>query len=270
LSVCVGSSPYNTLLLGITAGAILGTSAQFFLKVHKLSIKTHKDVRLSWEKAKNALLGSFRRSLLEAAGISLLVSLFCYFAFSTMGENIRLALSLILGGYFGALTLMLRLLSNITVEKTTVKTVRPNQGIIDSRKRALYVAKYTSIFMATITTVILLIIPYNNKSILELVILGWFTSVVSGVAASFIHDSGRACQQHFALRLVLTLTGDIPWNFSRFLDYCSQPTKLAFLNKLGGGYQFFNELLKEYWASSTYSEEIKQPEESAVPIKSAA
>ena len=41
--------------------------------------------------------------------------------------------------------------------------------------------------------------------------------------------------KHYALRLILWLSGCIPFKFIKFLDHCA---KLIFLKKVGGGYIF--------------------------------
>jgi hypothetical protein len=50
----------------------------------------------------------------------------------------------------------------------------------------------------------------------------------------------------FASRFILSLNGDIPWNYVRFLDYA---TERVFLRKVGGGYIFIHRMLMEYFAS---------------------
>ncbi|BAY72690.1 NACHT domain-containing protein [Trichormus variabilis] len=52
---------------------------------------------------------------------------------------------------------------------------------------------------------------------------------------------GDACIQHFALRLTLYLNGHIPWNYARFLDYC---TERMLLQRVGGRYRFIHKLLQ--------------------------
>jgi MFS family permease len=240
------------IVLGIAAGCILGTSVQYFLKVHKRPIKTHKEVFLSVQKAKDTSWIFLKESVKDAIMIGGFLFLFCFvflqiFDYPMM---LRLRMGLIIGGFFGLITLIIRLLSNSLVEKKEVKTVKPNQGILDSRKKAYLMAKITTVGLAIINTLLILIIHHSQIDKLPVtLILGLCSALVTGGVAAFMHDSGRACQQHFTLRIVLSLTGDIPWNYAKFLDYVSKSNKLNFLNKIGGGYQFFNEMFKEHFAS---------------------
>jgi hypothetical protein len=62
---------------------------------------------------------------------------------------------------------------------------------------------------------------------------------------ALILGGGKACIQHFALRLILYRDGYIPWNYARFLDYAAER---IFLQKVGGGYIFIHRLLLEHFA----------------------
>ncbi len=239
------------IVLGIAAGCILGTSVQYFLKVHKRPIKTHKEVFLSVQKAKDTSWIFLKESVKDAIMIGGFLFLFCFVFLQIFHYpmRVRLWMGLIIGGFFGLITLIIRLLSNSLVEKKEVKTVKPNQGILDSRKKAYLMAKITTVGLAIINTLLILIIHHSQIDKLPVtLILGLCSALVTGGVAAFMHDSGRACQQHFALRIVLSLTGDIPWNYANFLHYVSEFNKIDFLNKIGGGYQFFNEKFKEHLA----------------------
>lgn len=48
-------------------------------------------------------------------------------------------------------------------------------------------------------------------------------SLIIMVSISLIFsNSSQAVLQHFSLRLVLTFNNYIPWNYARFLDYCTE------------------------------------------------
>ena len=52
--------------------------------------------------------------------------------------------------------------------------------------------------------------------------------------------------RHSILRLILWLDGSIPWNYARFLDYC---TDRLLLQRVGGGYRFIHKSLQEHFAA---------------------
>lgn len=51
--------------------------------------------------------------------------------------------------------------------------------------------------------------------------------------------------EHFIVRLILFLSGKIPWKYEQFLD---EATELGFLQKVGSGYIFFHQKLQDYFA----------------------
>ncbi|MEM8642414.1 MAG: hypothetical protein AAGG51_26895 [Cyanobacteria bacterium P01_G01_bin.54] len=70
------------------------------------------------------------------------------------------------------------------------------------------------------------------------VLYGLFLGANAGGLASAI--------QHLSLRICLRLFGHGPWNYSKFLRYC---TDRGFLQRVGGGYRFVHALLREHFAS---------------------
>jgi hypothetical protein len=51
----------------------------------------------------------------------------------------------------------------------------------------------------------------------------------------------------FILRFILYPNGYIPWNYARFLDYA---TDRLFLQRVGGGYRFMHDLLRQHFAAN--------------------
>ncbi|MEQ8385358.1 MAG: NACHT domain-containing protein [Coleofasciculus sp. A1-SPW-01] len=51
--------------------------------------------------------------------------------------------------------------------------------------------------------------------------------------------------EYFVLRLTLWLTGQMPWNITRFLDYC---TERLILQRVGNRYRFIHRLVQEHFA----------------------
>ncbi|MEX6779890.1 NACHT domain-containing protein [Limnospira fusiformis NRMCF6962] len=52
--------------------------------------------------------------------------------------------------------------------------------------------------------------------------------------------------RRFILRLILGLTGQMPWNITRFLDYC---TERLILQRVGNRYRFIHRLVQEHFAN---------------------
>ena len=67
----------------------------------------------------------------------------------------------------------------------------------------------------------------------------------TGLIFGLIEGAGKACIQHFTLRLILYRNGFIPWNYAHFLDYA---VERIFLQKVGGGYIFIHRFLLEHFA----------------------
>lgn len=51
--------------------------------------------------------------------------------------------------------------------------------------------------------------------------------------------------QHFILRLILWLSGNIRWNYAKFFAHTR---KHKFIQRVGGRYQFMHELLQKHFA----------------------
>jgi len=73
---------------------------------------------------------------------------------------------------------------------------------------------------------------------------GLISGLIGGLRGGLI-GSGQACIQHFALRWILFRSGNAPWNYARFLDYC---TERLFLQRVGGRYRFIHKSLQEHFA----------------------
>lgn len=73
---------------------------------------------------------------------------------------------------------------------------------------------------------------------------GLALSLVIGALAAF-QKGGIFFFRHFAVRAILAKQGLLPWQTVRFLDFA---TATSFLQKVGGGYIFKHDLLRDYFA----------------------
>ena len=119
--------------------------------------------------------------------------------------------------------------------------LRDNQGVYTS----LFNSLLFGIFSIPPALITLYAVQYLNNS----KILGFYEELILGVSLSFIVVSMfgglLAAIEHFALRITLWLFGYSPWNYSKFLRYC---TDRGFLQRVGGGYRFVHALLRDHFA----------------------
>jgi len=74
--------------------------------------------------------------------------------------------------------------------------------------------------------------------------VGLFYGLFFGILVG-MEFGGLACIQHFFLRGILFCNGSMPWNYARFLNYC---TERQFLQRVGGRYRFIHRLLQEHFS----------------------
>ena len=141
----------------------------------------------------------------------------------------------LMGGLMGGLTGGLR----VDIEPC----IFPNKGILNSRNNTILLVITFLVLAALIQTFLpqLLIHILDKKSILGILAL----TMIALTWSSFQEGGGRACIQHFVLRLILFLSHAIPWNYARFLNYA---TERMFLQRIGGRYRFIHKLLQEHFA----------------------
>ena len=78
--------------------------------------------------------------------------------------------------------------------------------------------------------------------------LDLFKIVIQSLSTGFLGTlfySGTGLIFHLILRLILYKRRYIPWNYTNFLNYA---TDLLFLQRVGGGYRFIHDLLREHFA----------------------
>ncbi|MEL7495147.1 MAG: protein kinase [Cyanobacteria bacterium J06554_11] len=205
----------------------------FFVRLFGLyRIEPAEKLRWSWKKAsRSLLLGLTVGPLL---GISLKVGFMTIFGDRICFlERECLQHSSLLGFSFGAiLGLTYGIIRGLSGEKIATVT-KPNQGIRQSAKNAIFFA-----LVATIAPAIAGYILRRTNP---------FFWAAAGLSFGLALGGGEACIKHGILRFILFCQGRIPWNYARFLDYAAER---IFLQKVGGGYIFIHRLLLEHFATA--------------------
>ncbi|MDJ0796549.1 MAG: NACHT domain-containing protein [Calothrix sp. MO_167.B12] len=120
------------------------------------------------------------------------------------------------------------------------QTIIPNQGVWRSAKNACL---FFGIFFPVGMLCSLNYVKGQNHEVISIgLAVGLLAGLVGGKGPVF---AGLVLIQHFTLRVILWLQGYTPWNYARFLDYA---TERIFLRKVGGGYIFIHQTLKEHFA----------------------
>ncbi|MBE8991079.1 NACHT domain-containing protein [Nostoc sp. LEGE 12450] len=139
-----------------------------------------------------------------------------------------LVLGLVLGLFFGLVFGLAGEQSGSFIETKLI----PNQGI------------WKSSINAVLLTLLFGVIGW--------LIFGLHIGVMFGVITGLF--CGEACIQHFSLRLVLYFNGYIPWNYTRFLNYC---TERMLLQRVGGRYRFIHKLLQDHFAQMDFKRDSR-------------
>jgi DNA polymerase III delta prime subunit len=128
-----------------------------------------------------------------------------------------------------------------TIVKQLNVGLRPNQGICN-----LLQAQILWITISCIFPILIFIVFSKFQSL-------YFREPISCVAMiilcqNLVIGGGEACLQHLSLRIVLWQSG-LPWNFSRFLNYCVERRLLL---RVGGSYRFLHRELLDHFAQSNH------------------
>ncbi|MBL8051801.1 MAG: TIR domain-containing protein [Nitrospira sp.] len=157
---------------------------------------------------------------------------------------------LFLGPFFG----FIFGLNSASINAVRVHKATPNQGIWLSLKNGL-----TTLLLFITAWMVCWFLPFSVFSAYGLpsrpngesdTVGLLFSILMSGLVIGsivFLSFGGSAVLKHYALRLILWLTGATPSlpQFIPFLDHCA---KLILLKKVGGGYIFIHRTLLEYFA----------------------
>jgi len=109
-------------------------------------------------------------------------------------------------------------------------------------------AKNKNIILNSFITSIILFIVGMLCGIIPSLKFGIDVALGNGIILGLIFSlfAGFACIQYLALRLTLWWNGYMPWNITRFLDYC---TERLILQRVGNRYRFIHRLVQEHFAN---------------------
>jgi DNA polymerase III delta prime subunit len=230
------------LIYGLTEGLINGlVNGPIFGLVNGLifgfigdEIKTFETLKFSYK--------NFKPVLIYGLIIGLIIGLTYGLIYGELIDVLKYGLiyGLIGGLFFG--------FSSLEIENKNI----PNQGIWQSAKN---IPKLLFFYLVPSTILIFLIqqilqnniLPNDNSfsgALFSSLVFGFFFGLLGGMLRG-----GTPVIKHFTLRLVLYFSGYIPWNYARFLDYC---TERMFLQRVGGRYRFIHKMLQDHFAQMEF------------------
>ena len=206
-------------LCGIMGGLIYGLINQ--IKIADLPI-------LSWDKPEGRL----------SLGISfaLIIGLIVWLI---LGLTLWLIRYLFFWLFFGLLSgLIIGLIVRTGEDKIKIRN-KPNQGIRESAKNTIIIS-LISCPAGMLLYALLRVAIGQTVEPLRALNSGLSLSLFFGMAYG-----GLACIQHCVLRLILWLSGAIPWNYAHFLSYAADR---QLIKQVGGRYRFMHDLLRSHFA----------------------
>jgi predicted NACHT family NTPase len=223
---------------GLIAGLIVGLYGYLIAARLPSKIATIETIKWSWKKFRNGLIYGLITGLIGGFILALFSLLFLVLlglitgsqglAWANLGLFGRLFLVLIggpiLGLINGLINGLIKGLSSSVIENKII----PNQGIW---KTIAHTVTFGLIFG---------------------LIGGLIGKLVGGLIGGLMGGllgGGLACTKHFILRLILYRNGYIPWNYARFLNYC---TERLFLQRVGGRYRFIHKLVQDHFAQMEF------------------
>jgi hypothetical protein len=231
---------FSGLLNGLVFGLIIG------LVANPGKIDIVENLRWSWAKAKTAWkVGS---TFGVGSGVVIGISNGLDARLLSLGPSTEFVVGLASGSAIALATILTLMVANgLTTGEIETKTV-PNQGIRRSARNVLSVGSSVSLVIGLAAGLIFWVLQrlfgLSYGMVADLA-FGLFYGLPFGLAVGLLYG-GLACVQHFVLRYILYRAGAMPWNYTRFLDYC---VERIFLRKVGGGYIFVHRLLMEYFAA---------------------
>jgi hypothetical protein len=222
------------LIEGLIGGLLVGLIGGL-LEGHRRTttgIQTVESLHLNWKKF--LIIG-----LIFGLLIGLIFGLILGLIFGLIiGLNVGLSVGLsvgLIGGLIGGL------------ESSEIETkISPNQGIWKSVQNAVIVGLSVGLIFGLIVGLSVGLIGGLSVGLIGGLIRGLIGGLIFGLIFG-LTNGGEACIKHLSLRLILYHNGHMPWNYARFLDYA---TDRLFLQRVGGGYRFMHDLLRQHFAEN--------------------
>ncbi|MGC9506269.1 NACHT domain-containing protein [Baaleninema sp.] len=256
------------MMFGLYVGLSLGLGSELF-GIHK-NIKSVESIKIDWHNVTQHFSGNIRSSDFSVSGVTLvsflkmwlilwlIILLAAFFNAGFYGLVSALGFGVFVGAELVLFLILcmtkylfrrlfpglLRLLSGVEINIDINTTTNENQGIYKSFFHSFFIG--LGLFGIFLTTAFFLLFLPDEFNLIAVWILVVFFIFIFIFFLLGVYTGGlNSVCQHIALRITLWLFGYSPWNYRRFLRYC---TERGFLQRVGGGYRFVHALLQEHFA----------------------
>ena len=246
---CMGSGAFIEKFMGRSDGVVWGLFFGIFMDLNirtevlicrRLSNGYYQELIIRWKQVIARLFIGLIGGIFVGETYGLVVGLLSGIIFGTINGKFgkRQEPELISFWPISPFSTVMVSLINPSYEEIRVS---PNQGIWRSALNARNYAVISGLIVGLITG--LCFCKLSGGLITGLLFGGLIGGLIGG-----LFFGGRACIQHFTLRVILRLSGSIPWDYAQFLNYT---TERMFLQRVGGRYKFIHDLLQKHFAALT-------------------
>jgi MFS family permease len=200
--------------------------------------------RLDWLFSRRTFLFGITVGLIVAIVTSSIILPLSVLGFDlSLGNQVRAIFALTFAIVF---SLAYGLTYSLNFHQTLETRTTPNQAIRSSLSNFWRVWIFAS---APIVLYVAIWITLESQQLFD-----WLAGcLASGLAFGLVTGrkyGGEAVIKHVVLRILLAREGHVPlWRYDRFLDYCAER---VILRKVGGGYRFVHDYLRQYLASAAF------------------
>ena len=204
-------------LIGFLIGFVIG-----WISNQKDSDVINYRMSFKWDSLSNGLLGGLLVGL---------VSGLCIGTINEVNEGLKSGFSYGLGAF---VFFSLPFKGTFWAVTPIDEEASPNQGIRKGVGNAIVVGVSSGLILGLAV------------GISAGLVAGLKWGIAFGLLFGFNGGVGTAIK-HFVLRTMLTEYGAMPWNYSKFLEYCVQH---KLIQRTGGRYRFVHDLLRKYFAQT--------------------
>lgn len=136
----------------------------------------------------------------------------------------------------------------LSFKKTIQTFLADNTFISNNRVRSeLFNIFYFLVYSATCVFLgyVVLLATHKNSMLLFFPSTST-TSAVFGLYFTIVWGGGSAVIKYLLFRIIIWANRIMPWNITRFLDYC---TERLILQRVGNRYRFIHRLVQEHFAN---------------------